>query len=65
MPAAEIVPGDIILIEEGDTIPADARLIESAALQTAEAALTGESLPVAKDTGADCRRRRRSAIATT
>ncbi len=49
VPAAEIVPGDIILIEEGDTIPADARLIESAALQAAEAALTGESLPVSKD----------------
>jgi P-type Ca2+ transporter type 2C len=47
--AAEIVPGDIILIEEGDTIPADARLTESVALQTAEAALTGESLPVSKD----------------
>jgi P-type Ca2+ transporter type 2C len=50
VPAAEIVPGDIILIEEGDTIPADGRLLESAALQTAEAALTGESLPVSKDT---------------
>ena len=50
IPASEIVPGDIILIEEGDTIPADARLIESAALQTAEAALTGESLPVTKST---------------
>jgi P-type Ca2+ transporter type 2C len=49
VPAAEIVPGDVILIEEGDTIPADARLIESTALQTAEAALTGESLPVLKD----------------
>ena len=49
IPAAEIVAGDIVLVEEGDTIPADARLIESAALQTAEAALTGESLPVAKD----------------
>jgi len=48
--ATEIVPGDIILIEEGDTVPADARLIESTALQTAEAALTGESLPVSKDT---------------
>jgi Ca2+-transporting ATPase len=48
--AADIVPGDVILIEEGDTIPADARLIESVALQTAEASLTGESLPVAKDT---------------
>jgi Ca2+-transporting ATPase len=50
VPAAEIVPGDIILIEEGDTIPADARLIASVALKTAEAALTGESLSVAKDT---------------
>jgi Ca2+-transporting ATPase len=50
IPAPEVVPGDIILIEEGDTIPADARLIHSIALQTAEAALTGESLPVSKDT---------------
>jgi P-type Ca2+ transporter type 2C len=49
VPASELVPGDVILIEEGDTIPADARVIESAALQTAEAALTGESLPVMKD----------------
>jgi Ca2+-transporting ATPase len=49
IPAAEIVPGDIILIEEGDTIPADARVIHSTALQSAEAALTGESLPVSKD----------------
>ena len=48
--AADIVPGDVIFVEEGDTIPADARLIESTALQTAEAALTGESLPVTKDT---------------
>src|SRR5258705_209076 len=49
IPSAELVPGDIILIEEGDTIPADARVLQSTALQTAEAALTGESLPVAKD----------------
>ena len=49
IPAAELVPGDILLIEEGDTIPADARLLQSTAFQTAEAALTGESLPVAKD----------------
>jgi Ca2+-transporting ATPase len=49
IPAAELVPGDIIVVAEGDTIPADARLIESVALQTAEAALTGESLPVTKD----------------
>ena len=47
--AAEVVPGDIILIEEGDTVPADARRVQSTALQTAEAALTGESLPVSKD----------------
>jgi Ca2+-transporting ATPase len=49
VPAAELVRGDIIVIEEGDTVPADARLIEVAALQTAEAALTGESLPVTKE----------------
>ena len=52
VPAAALVPGDVMLIEEGDTIPADGRLIESAALQTAEAALTGESLPVTKETAA-------------
>ena len=49
VPAAELVPGDLILVEEGDTVPADARLIQCTALQTAEAALTGESLPVSKD----------------
>jgi P-type Ca2+ transporter type 2C len=48
VPAAELVPGDVVLIEEGDTIPADARLIESTALETMEASLTGESLPVSK-----------------
>ena len=47
--ASEVVPGDIILVEEGDSVPADARLIQVTALQTAEAALTGESLPVVKD----------------
>jgi Ca2+-transporting ATPase len=47
--ATEIVPGDIFLIEEGDTIPADGRVIISTALQTAEAPLTGESLPVTKE----------------
>jgi Ca2+-transporting ATPase len=49
VPAAEVVRGDILVIEEGDTIPADARLIQSTALHTAEAALTGESLPVTKE----------------
>ncbi|HET6620322.1 MAG TPA: cation-translocating P-type ATPase [Dongiaceae bacterium] len=52
LPASDLVPGDLILIEEGDTIPADARLTQSTALQTAEAVLTGESLPVSKDTAA-------------
>jgi Ca2+-transporting ATPase len=47
--ASTIVPGDLIAVEEGDTVPADARIIESSALQTSEAALTGESLPVMKD----------------
>src|SRR3954464_14143121 len=49
IPAADVVPGDILLLEEGDTAAADARVIESTALRMAEAALTGESLPVAKD----------------
>lgn len=48
IPAADLVPGDIILIAEGDTIPADARLLQAVALQTVEAALTGESVPVSK-----------------
>lgn len=47
--AAELVPGDIIIVEEGDTVPADARLIRATALHVAEAALTGESQPVSKD----------------
>jgi Ca2+-transporting ATPase len=50
--ATGLVPGDVILIQEGDTIPADARLLESIALHTAEAALTGESVPVSKHTSA-------------
>src|SRR5215204_2940680 len=49
VPSTQIVAGDLVIIEEGDTIPADARVVESIGLQTAEAALTGESLPVAKD----------------
>ena len=49
LPASELVPGDVILIEAGDIVPADARVIEGASLQTSEAALTGESLPVLKD----------------
>jgi len=48
--SAEVAPGDILLLEEGDTVAADARLVRSASLQTAEAALTGESLPESKQT---------------
>ena len=47
--AVNVVPGDIILLETGDKIPADARLIEVFNLQTQEAALTGESLPIKKE----------------
>ena len=50
IPAAEVVPGDLLVIEEGNAIPADARVIQSVSLQVAEAALTGESTPVEKDT---------------
>ncbi len=50
--AEELVPGDIVLIGEGDRIPADGRLIKAINLQIEEAALTGESIPVDKDTAA-------------
>jgi len=49
IPAAAVVRGDILVVEEGDTVAADARVIESTALRMAEAALTGESVSVAKD----------------
>jgi Ca2+-transporting ATPase len=51
LPAVEVVPGDVLLLEEGDTIPADARVLQSISLRTAEAALTGESTLVSKDAG--------------
>ncbi|QWT17470.1 cation-translocating P-type ATPase [Collinsella sp. zg1085] len=48
LPSAELVPGDIILLEAGDSVPADGRVLESASMKIEEAALTGESVPVEK-----------------
>ncbi|MDP2969933.1 MAG: HAD-IC family P-type ATPase, partial [Deltaproteobacteria bacterium] len=49
IPSKELVPGDILLLEAGDKIPADARLLENHSLRCDEAPLTGESVPVGKD----------------
>ena len=46
--STELVPGDVILLEAGDAVPADGRIIENASMQIEEAALTGESVPVYK-----------------
>jgi magnesium-transporting ATPase (P-type) len=48
IPADELVPGDIVLLESGDKIPADLRLVDAKNLRTEEAALTGESVPADK-----------------
>jgi len=48
VPARDLVPGDVILLEAGNIVPADARLFEAANLRVQEASLTGESLPVDK-----------------
>ncbi len=49
LPVAGLVPGDIVKLNAGDLVPADARLLESKDLQVRESALTGESLPAAKE----------------
>jgi Ca2+-transporting ATPase len=48
LPSEQLVPGDVVEIEAGDVVPADGRVLAAATLEVAEAALTGESLPVSK-----------------
>jgi len=48
LPSTQLVPGDVVLLEAGDAVPADGRIIENASLKMEEAALTGESVPVNK-----------------
>ena len=47
--STQLVPGDVVLLEAGDVVPADGRILTSATLEVQEAALTGESAPIAKD----------------
>jgi calcium-translocating P-type ATPase len=51
LPASKLVPGDVIRLHEGDSVPADCRLIEAFGVQVNTAAITGESLPIARDAG--------------
>jgi len=51
LPARELVPGDVLLLETGDRVPADALLVEGHSLRTDESTLTGESAPVEKSPG--------------
>ncbi|MFG2905164.1 cation-translocating P-type ATPase [Kitasatospora sp. NPDC048286] len=51
IPAEQLVVGDVVLVRAGDEVPADGRIVEASALQIDESALTGESVPAAKDAG--------------
>jgi len=51
VPATDVVPGDVLLLTQGDVVPADGRIIDSRSLEVDEAALTGESVPVEKSPG--------------
>ena len=48
VPSAEVVPGDIVILEAGDAVPADCRILEAASMKVEESALTGESVPANK-----------------
>ena len=52
VPAVDVVPGDLVHVEAGDLVPADGRIVRAATLETQEAALTGESVPIPKDANA-------------
>jgi P-type Ca2+ transporter type 2C len=64
-PATDLVPGDVVMLEAGDIVPADGRIIRSATLETQEAALTGESAPISKDPPPSSATRSPSATAPT
>ena len=55
IPASEIVPGDVLMLAEGDNIPADARVVEEYGLRTNNATLTGEAIPARKTADASLR----------